>query len=622
MMRIGGFFSGIGAHHSAADRLGIDYTMIFQCEFDPPTARAYDTLHGETRNLGDITQIHDIGGENQVDVLFWTPPCIRKGDKVLTKERGYIPIEEVEVGDMVMSHDGQWHPVEWAGKTGHKDILGIKASCSLEIGATPEHRFYARKKEYTHENRQRKRVFTEPNWIEAADLTTKHYLGFPVGEPQPIPQWDGVEIKHNGSPFSKNEISQYLDNESFWWSVGRYIADGWTRYDGQGIVIAVGKGKEKDLDRLFPMFLHNVSKEGSVYKFQINRQEIAAFLTQFGKGAMNKIIPEQYMYLPKNLARAMLDGYFAGDGSVGTHGIKCGTVSLNLALNLVREIGYAYERPAHISLTNVAEHGEIEGRVINQHPYYEVYFHPEVRKQDKSFYEDGWVWTQIRRIESIGTEDVYDLTVKDSHSFTVNGIIVHNCQDISNAGRLAGNAKDSGTRSSLAFEVPRILRNTGERERPKYLVMEEVPMMVSKKFKANFDELMDELSAIGYNHTWKVLNACDYGVAQNRKRLFVISKLNGKLPEMPKPIPLTKCMRDYLEPEPVDERYYLSQDRLKGLIWSSERESDRGRGFCWNPQHGERKASCINCHDGNRKTGNYVITEGNLEWHAPQQKRA
>lgn len=465
MMRIGGFFSGIGAHHSAADRLGIDYTMIFQCEFDPPTARAYDTLHGETRNLGDITQVHDIGGENKVDVLFWTPPCIRKGDMILTKERGYIPIEEVEVGDMVMSHDGQWHPVEWAGKTGHKDILGIKASCSLEIGATPEHRFYVRRMTRINHNRGTKRIFDNPHWEEAGNLTTRDYLGFPVGEPQPIPQWGGVDISHVGSSFNRNEISQYLDNESFWWSVGRYIADGWVRYDGQGIVIAVGKGKEKDLDRLFPMFPHNVSKEGSVYKFQINRQEIAAFLIQFGKGAMNKIIPEQYMYLPKNLARAMLDGYFAGDGSVGTQGIKCGTVSLNLALNLVREIGYAYERPAHICLTNVAEHGEIEGRVINQHPYYAVYFHPEARKQDKSFYENGWVWTQIRCIESIGVEDVYDLTVKDSHSFTVNGIIVHNCQDISNAGRLAGNAKDSGTRSSLAFEVPRILRNTEERER-------------------------------------------------------------------------------------------------------------------------------------------------------------
>lgn len=606
MMRIGGFFSGIGAHHSAADRLGIDYQMVFQCEFDPPTARAYDTLHGETRNLGDITQIHDIGGENQVDVLFWTPPCIRKGDMVLTKERGYIPIEEVEVGNMVMSHDGQWHPVEWAGKTGHKDILGIKASCSLEIGATPEHRFYARKKEYTHE-KQRKRVFTEPNWIEAADLTTNHYLGFPVGEPQPIPQWDGVEIKHNGSPFSKNEISQYLDNESFWWSVGRYIADGCVRQTRGTVTIAVGKNKSEDISKIFPMFKTNSYKEGSVFKVQCDRKEVGAFCEQFGVGAGNKHIPEKWMHLPKHLARALVEGYMAGDGCPGRHGMKCNTISIQLAHDLVRLIGYAYERPAHICPVKVKEYKEIEGRIIHQNPYYEVYFYPEKRKQDKSFYEDGWVWTPIRRIRNLDKEDVYDLTVEDAHSFIVNGVTVHNCQDISNAGRLAGNAKDSGTRSSLAFEVPRILRNTGERERPKYLVMEEVPMMVSKKFKANFDELMDELSAIGYQHTWKVLNACDYGVAQNRKRLFVISKLNGKPPEMPKPIPLTKCMRDYLEPEPVDERYYLSQDRLKGLIWSNAKEKEAERGFRFEPTDGNVIAHTILTRGGGRKTDNFIL---------------
>lgn len=254
-IRIGGFFSGIGAHHSAADRLGIDYEMVFQCEFDPQTAKAYDTIHGETKNLGDITTVHDIGGENRVDVLFWTPPC----------------------------------------------------------------------------------------------------------------------------------------------------------------------------------------------------------------------------------------------------------------------------------------------------------------------------------------------------------------QDISAAGRGAGNEKGSGTRSSLAFEVPRILANTGERERPRYLVMEEVPMMVSKKFKANFDELMGELTALGYQHNWKVLNATDFDVAQNRRRLIVISKLNGKPPEMPSPIPLTKCMRDYLEPEPVDERYYLSEDRIKGLIWSNEKEVRKGYGYRWEPTEGLGKAHTITERGGGRKTDNYLI---------------
>ena len=111
-------------------------------------------------------------------------------------------------------------------------------------------------------------------------------------------------------------------------------------------------------------------------------------------------------------------------------------------------------------------------------------------------------------------------------------------------------------------------------------------MMVSKKFIGNFEELMGELSELGYQHTWGVMNAADYGVAQSRKRLFVISKLGGVPPELPKPFPLTKCLRDYLEPEPVDPSYYLSEDRIKGLVWSNQKEEEAGNNFRFQPTTG------------------------------------
>ena len=181
------------------------------------------------------------------------------------------------------------------------------------------------------------------------------------------------------------------------------------------------------------------------------------------------------------------------------------------------------------------------------------------------------------------------------------------CQDISNAGKMAGNAKGSGTRSSLAYEVPRILANTRERERPKYLVMEEVPMMISAKFRANFDALLNELSALGYRHEYGVLNASDCGVAQSRRRVFVISKLNAPAPKLPAPIPLTKRLKDYLEPEPVDKSYYLSEERLKGLIWSNEKEKSAGNGYRFDPIEREReRARTITARAGSRKTDNYL----------------
>lgn len=77
-----------------------------------------------------------------MDILYWTLPCIRKGDRVLTSN-GYVPIENISAGDAVLSHDGLWHLVGWAGKTGEKKVIHIRTELGYSVGATPEHLFYA-----------------------------------------------------------------------------------------------------------------------------------------------------------------------------------------------------------------------------------------------------------------------------------------------------------------------------------------------------------------------------------------------------------------------------------------------------------------------------------------------
>lgn len=140
-------------------------------------------------------------------------------------------------------------------------------------------------------------------------------------------------------------------------------------------------------------------------------------------------------------------------------------------------------------------------------------------------------------------------------------------------------------------------------------------MMISSKFIDNFKDLLASLSALGYQHQYGIMNAADYGVAQSRKRCFMISKLGGPAPRLPAPIPLTKCLRDYLEPEPVAPHYYLSEDRLKGLVWSNEKEEAKGRNFRFAPFEREREdlvAHTIACKAGSRKTDNYLRC---TRWH-------
>lgn len=134
------------------------------------------------------------------------------------------------------------------------------------------------------------------------------------------------------------------------------------------------------------------------------------------------------------------------------------------------------------------------------------------------------------------------------------------CQDFSQAGKQAGGEKGSGTRSSLLWECERIIRAV----KPKYLLMENVKALTSKKFMPLFANWLRTLEELGYKNWWKVLNAKDYGVPQNRERVFMVSILGGGTYQFPDPIPLTKRLKDVLETQ-VDEKYYLSDKVLQNL---------------------------------------------------------
>ena len=113
--------------------------------------------------------------------------------------------------------------------------------------------------------------------------------------------------------------------------------------------------------------------------------------------------------------------------------------------------------------------------------------------------------------------------------------------------------KNSGTRSSLLWEVQRLLEELDEL--PRILLLENVPQLHNKKNMPHFQEWIDFLSSKGYRNYWQDLNAKDYGIPQNRNRCFMISILDSDEPYVfPDPIPLTTVMADYLEDE-VDEKY-------------------------------------------------------------------
>ena len=128
------------------------------------------------------------------------------------------------------------------------------------------------------------------------------------------------------------------------------------------------------------------------------------------------------------------------------------------------------------------------------------------------------------------------------------------CQDLSIAGKQKGMIRGV-TRSGLLYECERIIKYC----KPKYLLLENVKNLVGKKNKPQFDEWLKFLEDLGYTNYWKVLNAKDYGVPQNRERVFVVSILGDHKPySFPLPIKLNKSIKDILEDE-VEEKYYMNK---------------------------------------------------------------
>ena len=144
-------------------------------------------------------------------------------------------------------------------------------------------------------------------------------------------------------------------------------------------------------------------------------------------------------------------------------------------------------------------------------------------------------------------------------------LIMHGspCQDFSIAGRQAGGDETSGTRSSLMYETIRIV----EKIKPKYVIWENVKNILSKKHRNNFDNYISRINELDYKSYYQVLNAKDYGIPQNRERVFTISIRNdlNQPFEFPPKQELKLKLKDLLESE-VDEKYYLSDEIVKKLV--------------------------------------------------------
>lgn len=190
------------------------------------------------------------------------------------------------------------------------------------------------------------------------------------------------------------------------------------------------------------------------------------------------------------------------------------------------------------------------------------------------------------------------------------------CQDFSVAGKQAGAEKGSGTRSSLMWNTVDIV----EKVKPKFVIWENVKNLLSKKHKYNFDNYIKIMDELGYNNYYQVLNAKDYGIPQNRERVYTISirkDIDNKQFRFPEKEELKIRLKDILETE-VDEKYYLSEKMQDYVLDFSNKQ----KGTAWEGRADEEKLNTDIAHaigvrsaGGNQRAGvsNFVIDGYNEE---------
>lgn len=488
-------------------------------------------------------------------------PCFVKGTKILTKQ-GYKNIEDVVIGDEVLTHKNRFKKVLKIGGNKKQQVFSLKAQGIIETIVTGNHPYYTREmyKKWDNSSRKYTREFKEPQWKQVKDLTKSDFIGINI-----------PTIEEN--PYN-------LDEETCWF-LGRYVADGHLRYTKRknrtnsyqyGVVYSIGNKKIDDFKKHLTNYKATIFPHTkSCYRAIICNEKLVKFINEnnFGKHAIEKDIPMFILNLPVNLAQKFLEGYMSGDGCFTNNIFKATTISENLIYKLQLLVAKVYKTSSCLYYVKRPPITIIENREVKQHDSYNVTFNTKLKKQNKTFVdlENNIIWYPIKSITMLKElQDVYNLEVEEDNSYTANNNIVHNCQDFSLAGKQAGGDEGSGTRSSLMYETIRIVKDI----KPKYVVWENVKNLLSVKHKHNFDAYIETMEQLGYANYYQVLNSKNYEIPQNRERVFTISIRNDieKTFEFPQKQELKLKLKDLLEEE-VDEKYYLSQKAIQGRLTTS-----------------------------------------------------
>ncbi|HFP3271345.1 TPA: Dam family site-specific DNA-(adenine-N6)-methyltransferase [Escherichia coli] len=557
----GSVCSGIEAASIAWEPLGMRPAWFAEIEPFPSAVLALRWPH--VVNLGDMTKLAKkvLAGEiESPDVLVGGTPCFTAGHMVLCKN-GYKPIEDVCPGDYVVSHLGRLQQVKRVGsKIANTGLLNAVGQ-PLGIRTTNDHPFLAVrwKAQNTRKNGTyfKRELLSEPEWRAACDM--------------PGYQWCALTNFNIASP---DICSRFLSEEQAMYLAGAYVGDGyirrWRGKSKKAVVFGINCQKLRKFHCRIPENIFSVASEirGSI-KVTLNDTCYANWLNEhFGELSHAKRIPAWVMSHP--LRHVFLQGYLDTDGTPsGKAGFRINSVSPALAwgvAGLSQTCGYV----SSVSFIEVEPKKVIEDRVVNQRNYYQVTICPQ-KLSRKSRLAHGMLLRTVKEFKSVGLDTVYNIEVEGDHSYILNGAVVHNCQAFSIAGLRGGLDDERGALTLKYVELANAIDDKRAESflKPAVIVWENVPGVLSSADNA-FGCFLAGLAGedvpfepgdrpeSGKSNAfwrwdgktgchvpkwpqcgciygpqrkvaWRILDAQYFGVAQRRRRVFVVASARTDL---------------------------------------------------------------------------------------------
>lgn len=479
----------------------------------------------------------------EVELMWASPECFASGTLVLT-DKGYMPIEDISVGDSVLSHTGKWRKVTHVMQA-IKPTVVISGYGHYGIRTTENHPFYISERTKIQYHRSFEYSFSSPDFAPVSYIKGKlgkkntniYWCKISSIEPLPIPQ-----IKTIGE-------RRFDIDERMMWLAGRYVADGYVRLteDRADITISCGHSKYKETKNRLCLWPRKGARSGSneiqwaehkgrtVVNFIANSRGIAEWLvSNFGQLAEGKSIPSWLYGTDKKFREAFIEGYMSGDGHVANGISEFSTVSRRLAsgmLTLLATLGIN----AQFYKPKARPKMRIEGREVLCRQQYTVKWRNCVDPQHNQTpsIDKLHLWGAIKNITSTeGKEAVYNLSVEEDESYVVEGVCVHNCTHFSTAR--GGKPMDNQSRCT-PFDIIRWVTML----RIKRLIIENVPEFltwgpldnncrpVAKEKGSFFMMFINSLRGCGYDVDWRICCAADYGAPTTRRRLFIQAVRKG-----------------------------------------------------------------------------------------------